>query len=154
MKNLMLPLVAAFLLLPIIGCGDSNKGPRTVPASGVLTLDGTPVEGATIAFVQQNGGGHSAQGYSDAEGKFSLNAFEYKTGAVPGEYMAIIQKTVVGTAESKAGSEEAEHEGEGGGEAGVPRNALPDQYRIPNNNFVFTVPEDGTDSLNIKLSSK
>jgi len=154
MKHLMLPLAAAFLLLPIIGCGDSNKGPRTVPASGVLTLDGEPVEGATVVFLQQDQGQHYARGYTDAEGKFSLDAFEYKTGAVPGDYMVSIQKTVVEVAKAQPGSEESEHEGEGEGAGETVRNALPPRYTTPTKDFMFTVPEDGTDSLKIELTTK
>lgn len=154
MKHLMLPLAAAFLLLPIIGCGNSNRGPRTVPASGILTLDGVPVEGAAVAFVQQDQGKHFAQGYTDAEGKFSLNAFEYKTGAVPGEYMVSIQKTVVEVAKAQPGSEESEHEGEGEGAGETVRNVLPPRYTTPTKDFMFTVPEDGTDSLKIELTTK
>ncbi|MEM7475508.1 MAG: hypothetical protein AAF483_11005 [Planctomycetota bacterium] len=154
-------LTLALLVVSTVGCGGSNKGPRTVPASGIITLDGQPVHDAAIVFTDAKGE-YFAHARSDEEGKFSLNAFEYKTGAVPGEYMVAIQRTVVnesqfdeepeeeGSAEEPP-EEESEHEGDD--EGGAVRNDLPAKYATPSEDFMFTIPEDGTDSLKLELVS-
>lgn len=150
-------LVACFAAacLMQVGCNSVPDGPRTVPAEGIITLDGTPVEGAAVVFVAANGE-HSAQCASDDEGKFSLNAFEYKTGAVPGEYMAVITKNeeVKMQKAGKASAEEQKHAEEGGGEQVGVVNIMPLKYAQPNPKFSFTVPEDGVTDLKIELTSK
>lgn len=137
-----------------LGCA-KELGPRTVPAKGVVTLDGQPVEGAAVVFVS-DGGSSSAMGMSDEEGNFSLDAFEYKPGAVPGTYNCIITKTVEITSETpKIKGEEAEHAAENGEpqQLGV-ENALPPKYAQVSKDFQFIVPEDGTTELKLELTSK
>lgn len=150
-------LVACFaaICLVQVGCNNVPDGPRTVPAEGVVTLDGTPVSGAAVVFVAANGE-HSATCASEEDGKFSLNAFEYKTGAVPGEYMAVITKNeeVKMQKAGKDSAEEQKHAEEGGGEQVGVVNIMPKQYSQPNPSFTFTVPEDGVSDLKIELTSK
>jgi hypothetical protein len=82
-------------LLSAPGCGpDTSHLPKTVPASGIVTLDGKPVEGAQVVLVPAGDGAHGAFGTTDASGSFSLRAFEQKDGAVPGEYKVQVSKTV------------------------------------------------------------
>ncbi len=146
-----IPLVGLPLLLAVVGC-QGDKGPRTVPAKGIVTLDGEPVEGAAIVFIDENGL-YPARGYTDANGRFSLDAFEYKTGAVPGTYKVVVTKTInkAITDPNALKGEEAEHAGEEADEIIV--NALPEKYAIPNGLLTFTIPEDGTDNLVIELKS-
>ncbi len=142
----LIPLTLMFF----VGCSGNDKGPRTVPAKGVITLDGEPVEGAAVVFV---GDQHSATGISDSSGNFSLDAFEYKTGAVPGSYMWIATKTVEVTSESvKLKGEEAEHAGEGT-QIGI-KNDLPNRYQSPKPDQKITIPEDGITDIKLELTSK
>ena len=150
-------LLIAVVSLAFVGCG-SEKGPRTVPAEGVVTLDGQPVDGAAVVFVSK-GGAFSAMAMSDEEGKFSLDAFEYKTGAVPGEYYALVNRTVeITTNSDEMKGEEAEHaageEGEGGGAQVGVKNDMPAKYEQPREDFKFTIPEDGITDLKLELTSK
>ncbi len=132
------------------GCENVPEGPRTVPASGVVTLNGEPVEGAAIVFIGDSGE-FSAHGMSDSQGQFSLDAFEYKTGAVPGGYKVVVTKTVEITDESgaKLTGEGALHAGEGS-QLGI-RNDLPSKYQNPNNGLSFIIPDDGTSDLQVEL---
>lgn len=147
--------IAALSLTFFVGCGGGVGGPPTVPAEGIVTLDGTPVEGATIVFIDANGSSNSGNGATDAEGKFSLSFVEGKGGIVPGTYMATVQKNV--EIELKPGDlagEEGEHAAEGGGtQAGV-ENVLPLKYMSPKPDFTFTVPEGGVTDLKLELTSK
>jgi hypothetical protein len=145
-------LLAALCLLPLVGCKQDPGGPRTVPAKGIVTLDGTPVAGAAVVFIGDDGQ-YSASGMTDDEGNFSLNAFEYKEGAVPGSYKVVVTKTVEITETSgpKPTGEGAEHAGEGA-QLGV-KNDLPKKYERPTDALAFVIPEDGTTELNLALTS-
>lgn len=144
-------MVALCGLVMLVGCAENDEGPKTVTAEGVVTLDGQPIENASVVFIDA-GGQYPARGRSDANGKFSLDAFEYKTGAVPGSYKAIVTRTVVEDGQAApAGSEEAEHSaGEGGGRV---YNDLPAKYAQPSEDFTFTIPQDGISDLKLDLTS-
>ena len=147
--------VVCLTLVSLVGCGGGVGGPATVPAEGVVTLDGAPVEGATIVFIDANGSSNTGNGFSDAEGKFALSFVEGKSGIVPGTYMATIQKNV--EIKLKAGDlqgEEGEHAAEGGGDQAGVENILPLKYQSPKPDFTFTVPQEGTTDLKIELTSK
>lgn len=58
--------------------------------NGVVTLDGNPVEGATVSFVSQDGNTYT--GFTDAQGNFSLSSGS-AVGALPGEYKVTVVKT-------------------------------------------------------------
>lgn len=76
---------------------NAGNRPGTVPVSGVLTLDGQPVEGATVMFVPAKGGlyaGGAAAGKTDGKGKYTLTTFKPGDGAVPGTYTVVITLNV------------------------------------------------------------
>jgi len=79
----------------VAGCsGSAVDRPAPVAATGVVTHNGTPVEGALIVF-QPAGHNFAATGRTDAKGAFVLTAFEPNDGAVPGEYKVAVTKTEV-----------------------------------------------------------
>ena len=157
MRNALLSsMIAALGLVVLVGCSENDKGPKTVAAQGIVTLDGKPVGNASVVFID-SAGQYPARGYTDSSGKFSLDAFEYKTGAVPGSYKAMVTRTVVDdSAAPPANSEEAEHaageegEAEGGGRV---YNDLPAKYSNPSDELAFTIPEEGTSDLKLELTS-
>jgi hypothetical protein len=120
-----------------IGCGSSD-GPRTVNASGTLTLDGTPVKDAQVIFVVTSG--VPAYGTTDANGKFTMMVSEENKGAVPGTYPVIVSKTLMDDL--------------GGGNVKL-EQGLPAIYGDPaKSGITVTVPDSGTDSIKIELVSK
>lgn len=80
---MMLRLIVAVGFALLVGCGPS--GPAMVPVSGTVTLDGTPVEGASV-MLAPTATGRPAQGTTDAAGKFQLTTDKPGDGAVEGEY--------------------------------------------------------------------
>jgi hypothetical protein len=78
-------------ILAICGCGPTN--PSTTPVTGTVTYNGSPVEGATVAFTPTSDAGHVATGVTDSAGKFALTTFEKGDGAVVGSYTVAISKT-------------------------------------------------------------
>jgi hypothetical protein len=77
----------------IMGCGPGL--PSTVPATGTITMDGKPVEGATVNFLSEEGS-VTASGKTDASGKYSLKTFvgdQNVDGAVIGKHLVAVVKT-------------------------------------------------------------
>jgi hypothetical protein len=68
--------------------------PTTFPASGVVTLDGTAVEDAFVAFdsLQHN---LTAVGRTDSQGRFVLKTFQPGDGLVAGDHRVRIEKREV-----------------------------------------------------------
>lgn len=87
--------LAGLLLLVCMasGCGGKYK---PVPVRGVVTLDGKPVEAATVYFyaVGDAKEGRLAQGITDKHGEFYLSTMRERDGALPGEYKVVIHKYV------------------------------------------------------------
>jgi hypothetical protein len=80
-----LSLVAAALALS--GCGGSSK---LYPVEGTVTMDGTPVEGAAVTFIADDGKKTFA-GQTDASGKYTIYSGE-KPGATAGTYKVLVTK--------------------------------------------------------------
>jgi hypothetical protein len=71
-----------FLTLGVAAC---NRGPQMAPVTGVVLLNGQPVEGAAVLFTPE-AGGRPADGVTDKEGKFTLQTFAPGDGAVIGKH--------------------------------------------------------------------
>jgi hypothetical protein len=84
-------LATAATALILIGCRPSEFQ----YVEGVITLDGVPVEAATVTFRPREKGGMMAAGMSDASGRYRLNPLRGKdgAGALVGEYDVSIIKT-------------------------------------------------------------
>ena len=91
MTSLVRRAVAGLLLLPLValaaGCGALGK---PVKVSGVVTLDGKPLPGATVTYTPVNDSGRPASGRTDTDGSFRLTTFRSDDGALPGEYKVIV----------------------------------------------------------------
>jgi len=84
-------MALASLISVLPGCGD---GPALVPASGKVTLDGQPLEGATLAFVPVAGNQVSTAGtdVSGPQGNFTMS-YNGRAGLAPGKYRVMVSKT-------------------------------------------------------------
>ena len=56
-----------------------------------VTLDGTPLEGATVSLIQPEG--HTAVGVTDASGIAVIKSTDGLEGVFPGDYTVTIKKT-------------------------------------------------------------
>lgn len=76
-----------------IGC---NKRYTPVPVSGVVLLDGAPLEGANVNFypVGDEKDGGTAMGVTNEKGEFQLSSFGKNDGALPRKYKVVISKFV------------------------------------------------------------
>jgi hypothetical protein len=76
------------------GCGKPpDNRPKRVPFSAKVTLDGAPVDGATVVLAPESGTGPAASGMTNAEGVCAFTTFESRDGAVPGRYLVTVAKT-------------------------------------------------------------
>jgi len=131
------PLVGLTVILcAAAGCGS----PRTpVPVSGTITLDGKPVEGATVTFhpLGDDKEGRPATGQTDKTGTFHLKTGS-GDGTRPGEYKVVIIKNVLADPNLKMPDYPDTPEGRNqrehflwkhfGDDRSPYRNALPDRY--------------------------
>lgn len=86
-RRLVMGVCFLTLVLGSSGCGGKSN---TVKVKGVITLEGAPLDGATVNFVN-TGGGKDAFGVSDSEGNFELTTFKTGDGAVPGTYKVTVE---------------------------------------------------------------
>jgi len=89
---LAIPCAVLFLL----GCGGEDpwkkNRPKTVPASGTVTLNGKPLVDAQVVLVPTTGS-TGCSGKSGDKGTFELAAFAPDPGVVPGSYKVMIVKS-------------------------------------------------------------
>lgn len=79
-------MIAAALLLALVGCGDSR--PARVPISGQVLIDGEPLKFGVIRFIPDDG--RPSSGNLDANGRFTLRCFDDDDGAVLGHHKVAI----------------------------------------------------------------
>lgn len=84
-------LIALLLTVALTGCGSKYN---LHPVTGTVTLDGEPLENATVTF-QAAGDGSSASGTTDASGVYSLVDIrpDGGPGAQPGDYIVSVSWT-------------------------------------------------------------
>jgi hypothetical protein len=81
--------------------------PGVVPVTGVVTLDGKPVENAAVMLMAMDltkSVGPPASAATDKEGRFTLKTENIGPGAVPGKYqVTVIKKETTGVLADKHG---------------------------------------------------
>jgi hypothetical protein len=136
-------------LAAALGCGAKGAHlPKTVPAEGVVSLDGKPVDGAQVILVPEGDASTGAYGVTDASGKFSLRAYEEKPGAIPGAYKVQVSKTIERRLEGAKGSVD-------GGDPVRFEYGVPAKYTgVKTSGLSVTIPDDGIRDIKLTLISK
>lgn len=164
MTRALLSWLVALTLCMAVGCGggkDSNR-PKTYQVSGTVTLGGQAVQGATVTFVLDGGGGSSV-GTTDAQGKYKLTTFGGNDGARAGAYKVTVAKYdqgaaatgAAGTPASGAIDEKAYNPPaavpEGAPVTG-PKNLLPEKYANPaTSQLTANVTDSGKNQFDFAL---
>src|SRR5439155_21771899 len=143
------PLRCFVSLVAVLGCSSAGSNlPKTVPASGVVTLDGKPVDGAQVVLVPAGAGTTGAEGVTNSSGRFSLRAYDEKEGAIPGEYKAQVSKTIQVKVEGAKGSLD-------GGDPVRFEYAVPAKYTgFKTSGLTVSIPDTGNRDINLALTSK
>jgi hypothetical protein len=103
-KMRLISLWLALLLLA--GCNAKSSDPwKLTPVSGVVTLDGKPLSGATVVFVPTGTtSGVGARGRTDATGTYKLKTRFGGEGTPAGEYRVVVAKLVMPDGSDFSGS--------------------------------------------------
>ena len=147
-----LPVVC--LCAVLAGCGDSDDAfkksrPKTVNAVGSITYSGKPLDFAIIVLEPQVQGGVAAMCRSDADGKFSLDAFPPDPGAVPGTYRVSVKKT---EPSKSTVADPANHDAPPEEEPAGPKSLIPPEFgEFDTSGLTLEVPAEGSDSLKLEL---
>ena len=87
------------LFLPLLlflfgGCGGGVPVQKTEMVEGVITLDGVPLDGASVTFNPVGGDGTIASGFTDAQGRFTIQTLRGNPegGTTVGEYVVTVSK--------------------------------------------------------------
>lgn len=127
------------IIFSISGCSNSVEEASS-KATGTITLDGQPVTVGTINFYP-TGDGNSAFATINEDGTFTVNTSAGTVGLEPGDYNAVIAYEVSPTEDAEGNEVEG-------------KNPIPERYRDEENPAIaVNVPEGGTDSLSIELTS-
>ena len=128
-------LAAGFVLAAVAGCGSS-----TASVSGVVTLDGKPLEGASVSFAPASGDGGGVGGSSgktDAQGRYTLRTVVGdKSGAAVGKHKVTI---------SLYKEDPKNPDGAGG------KELVPAKYNVKSD-LTFDIPSGGTDKADFALT--
>lgn len=130
------------------GCGSAGGHlPKTVPAEGVVTLDGKPVDGAQVVLVPSGDAQTGAFGTTDASGRFALRAYQEKPGAIPGDYKVQVSKTIEVRLDGAKGSLD-------GGDPVRFEHGVPGKYTgAKTSGLTVSIPDAGKRDINLALTS-
>ena len=111
-----------------MGCASAGLE-GTIAASGTVTHNGQPVEGAAVVFSPE-GEGRAASGLTDASGRFQLQTLTAGDGVMPGKYQVAISKTEVegGMSEEESLAYAEKH---GAPPTVTVKELLPEKYKSP-----------------------
>jgi len=144
-------------------------GPGYSQVEVKVTLDGAPLEGATVSLVPKDGSNAGASGITNSSGVATMKSTSDKSGVLAGEYIVTVAKTEVmadpGMPAPDAMIEMAK-KGKAGGPGGPqkkggmpgkgpqgnqPKNLVPAKYSdLGSPQFTITVPTSGTVNLDLK----
>ena len=160
-KNLLCYLtvfLTGFSVIAFVGCG-GPKWPPTYKSSGTVTLDGTPVERASISFYPLDGQ-KPANATTDANGVFEVTSFNAGDGAMLGSFGVTIEKFPAVEIETTPGGvpyDESMNTDEGPSPDSErdPVNELPEKYSDhEKSGLSATVTADGENVFTFELKSK
>ena len=157
-------------LFLLAGCGTSDR-PSLAPASGIVKLDGVPVEGASVTF-HPTEGGRPGSGVTDAQGRYTITTFQDAPGAAVGDHNVTVMKISGPGAYVLTGDSPATTQPNGSGESDGSDSLseipvidssetkqpeiiydVPQKYMNPKESELkITVPATGSDSLNLDLT--
>ena len=93
------------LVWAVSGCSNNPANyPEVAIVVGAVTLNGKPLEGATITFAPNSG--RSSSGVTDSSGRYSLNYTGLIRGAMLGSHRVMIKKMVQDKAVSPSKGEQ------------------------------------------------
>ena len=133
-------LVLSVLLLCFCGCPSPSGNIGWV--DGVVTLDGDPVEGATVRFFPESG--RASSGKTDTNGYYELRYTRSEMGAIIGKHKVTVSQEAGLTGDY--GKKEEKEE--------VERTPVPRKYSDRKKTKLSETVESGSNTINLKLTSE
>ncbi len=137
-----------------LGCGQAGDDrPKTYPVTGVVTYNGDPVEGATVAL-QSTAGGQGAFGVTDAGGRYTLTTYTSGDGAAPGQYKVKVTKVKAAQAGSGGDTDSPDYVPPTAEDAppAEPENLLPAKYADPSTSGLTATVAESDNTVNFDLT--
>ncbi len=150
LKRFFVGFVVVSLVCMLTGCGSDR--PETAKVQGTVTLDGSPVEGATVAFFHAEGG-PPARAVTDASGAFVLRTFEAGDGAIVGQHQVAVSK-IDESSQSAGNAAEAETPASNADLSETAKHLLPVLYSSPSTSGLTVEVKEGMDPVVLDLKSK
>lgn len=126
----------------ILGTGCGTKGVPSYPVKGTVTLEGKPLEGATVMFVPTVGPPNS--GVTDASGSFSIG----KPGVPAGSCGVAITKTAGGPAMTNPTPEDLQKIAQAPAAKQPPKSLVPEKFgRSDTSGLTATVTSDAAQNV-------
>ena len=161
MKRNTLLLGMFSLVLITTGCGPA--GLPVVHVTGKVTLEGEPVEGASVTFNPMDSAGRLASGSTDTKGEFLvITQGATKNGCLPGSYCITVSKYILVDARNNPAvfADESEpfdpsKRSASGTRAArpIPKSVLPDKYRnVETSELNADVTKRGTNTFVFELT--
>ncbi len=149
----------SLLTIAFLGCDQGasdpwkGKRPATVPAKGIVTYRGNPLEKAMVVLQPRDADGVAASALTNSKGEFELQAFPPDAGAVPGSYMVIIVKTNADDPKHNPKPVSNDDPAYGKETTGpTPVSLIPVKYNDPNRSGLSAeIPAAGTSELKFEL---
>lgn len=164
--SLRYPALGLFIALAgcvlVAGCSKGSQRPKTYPVTGTVTLNGKPVEGATVTFVPKEPATgtpppQAASAVTDANGRYAIGTFATGDGAIPGEYLVKVTKYRVPQAQQPQAGEDPQSEMQAflqyqaGQQQAKPLNELPARYENEKTSGLFVTVQPGENKFDIDL---
>lgn len=150
-----------FLIIGFTGCGTPNGLDNLNVATGVVTLDGEPLTGASITLVPISGTGRGAGATSDEKGVFKFQTLQANDGVADGDYRVTVTKRYVENPyteeESRLMSESGKrHKDVFGADRPEPTtvNEVPEKYALPTSSGLTLTIAGATKDLKLELFSE
>jgi len=139
-REMSRPAIGILLAAIAAGCGGGGPDVSTARVSGVVTLNGTPLANASIAFQPTGSGnpGPPSSAKTDEQGKFTLHFADGKEGAVVGKHKVLISTRRMAPSEANSDVE-----------VEVEKEQVPSSYREAPPEF--EVPKGGTENAKFEL---
>lgn len=146
------------LLVAVVGCGGQPAGPKTAKTSGVVTYNGTPVQGATVTFAN-DASPRAGTGLTNDQGAFVISTFGSDDGAIVGAHVVTVTKQTVAAEAAQMKPEDYMKKMQGSGAGGpiaapvAAKAELPVKYSNPGTSTLkFTVEEGKENQFKIELT--
>ena len=139
-SSLFRSFFVGFFLITLVGCNDGS-----VPAGGMISVDGEPINNGRIMLNPVDGNGKKAFGIVMEDSTFQLRSVDSKRGVFPGSFrVTVTLKPEISESQRKKLQRQA---------AGLAIEELTASYTSPED-YALEIGEGGNSDLQIEILTK